>query len=157
MSSPTPGWYPDPNEPGAQRWWDGTQWTTHQQRPQPSAPGPSADANQWAMIAHLSALIGLVIGLSFVGPLIVYAVKKDSHPYVRAQAAEALNFNLSVLIYGAALGLVTVVTIIFLVGIIFIPVLIAGAIAWLVLTIVAAMKANRGEPYRYPLTLRFVS
>jgi uncharacterized Tic20 family protein len=112
---------------------------------------------QWAMIAHLSALIGLVTGMSFLGPLVVYLVKKDEDPYIREQAAEALNFNLSVLIYGFVLGLATVILLVVLVGLLLIPVLIAGAIAWLILVIMGAVKAGRGEPFRYPLTLRFVN
>jgi uncharacterized Tic20 family protein len=165
MTQAAPGWYADPHDAAAQRWWDGNAWTDHVQRT-PAAPAaaamapqgrPSADAMQWAMIAHLSALIGLVTGMSFLGPLVVYLVKKDEDPYIREQAAEALNFNLSVLIYGFVLGLATVILLIVLVGLLLIPVLIAGAIAWLILVIMGAVKAGRGEPFRYPLTLRFVN
>lgn len=102
------------------------------------------------MIAHLSALAGLVIGLNWLGPLIVYLVKKDEHPFIADQGREALNFNLSVFIYIIASAILIIVVI----GIILLPVV---AIAWLVLTIMAAVRANNGESYRYPLTIRLVS
>jgi len=102
------------------------------------------------MIAHLSALAGLVIGLNWLGPLIVYLVKKDEHPFIADQSREALNFNISVTIYLLA----SAILILLVVGILLLP---AVAIAWLVLTIMAAVRANNGEPYRYPLTIRLVS
>jgi uncharacterized protein len=102
------------------------------------------------MLAHLSALAGLVIGLNWLGPLIIYLVKKDEHPFIADQSREALNFNLSVFIYIIA----SAILIILVVGLLLLP---AVAIAWLVLTIIAAVRANNGEPYRYPLTIRLVS
>jgi uncharacterized protein len=115
-------------------------------------PPGAADANarQWAMIAHLSALAGLVIGLNWLGPLIVYLVKKDEHPFIADQSREALNFNLSVFIY----LIVSAILIVVVVGLLLLPVV---AIAWLVLTIIAAMRASNGEQYRYPLTVRLVT
>jgi uncharacterized Tic20 family protein len=102
------------------------------------------------MIAHLSALAGLVIGLNWLGPLIVYLVKKDEHPFIADQSREALNFNLSVFLYIIASAILIIVVI----GIILLPVV---AIAWLVLTIMAAVRANNGESYRYPATIRLVT
>lgn len=152
---PVPGWYPDPQGPPAERWWDGTAWTAHTRVPAP--PPVAADqARQWAAIAHLSALVGLVSGLSFLGPLIVYVVKRDEHPFVRDQAAEALNFNISFTIFIVALVLATFVLFFLLVGILLIPVIILAALAWLVLVVVGALAASRGEAYRYPLTFRFM-
>ena len=166
-----PGWYPDPTVPGQQRWWDGTRWSEHvgpapATRPEPPpapygaprTPMAPEQARQWAMLAHLSAFGGLLIGgFTFLGPLIVYAIKKDEDPFVADQAREALNFNLSALLYGTVLGIVTFILIFVLIGLLFIPVIIALAIAWLVLVIVAAVAANRGEAYRYPLTIRFIT
>lgn len=162
-----PGWYADPHESGGvqQRWWDGSRWTEHVQAGTPPAPPPQpagfapvakGDTRTWAMAAHLSALVSLVVGFTFIGPLVVYLLKKDEDPFVRQQAAEALNFNLSVLIYAVVFTIVLVITLLLIVGIVLIPVGIAGALAWLVLVILAGIRAGNGEPYRYPLTIRFV-
>ena len=164
---PAPGWYPDPSQSGAQRWWDGTQWTQQTQAPQAAGyPVPagghevSANSRQLAMFAHLSALLGVLVGgLTFIGPLIFYLVKKDDDPFVADQSREALNFNLSLLIYGIVGGIVffllAVVTlgIGFLLFFLFIPLYIGAA----VLMIIAGVEANKGVAYRYPLTIRLVS
>jgi uncharacterized Tic20 family protein len=157
--NPAPGWYPDPSVPGAQRWWDGTRWTEHSSAPQaaPVQRPTVQQSRQWALFAHLSAFAGLLIGLNFLGPLIIYLVKKNEDPFVADHAREALNFNLSVFIYLLGGGILAVVLTLILIGILLFPVLFAIVIAWIVLTIMAAVKANGGETYRYPLTIRFVS
>ena len=168
QGTPAAGWYADPEVPGRQRYWDGSRWTEQVSEAQAAAPQHAqpaaamtlttdASARQWAVFAHLSALLALFIGLPFVGPLVIYLVKKDDHPFIADQAREALNFNLSVFIYEVVGAIVAVILTIVLIGLLIFPVLIAIAIAWLVLVIVAAVKANSGEPYRYPLTIRMVS
>jgi uncharacterized Tic20 family protein len=155
---PAPGWYPDPAGSAAHRYWDGSRWTDALSSAIPPA-GPTVardDTRTWAVVAHLSALPSVVVvGMAFIGPLVVYVIKKDD-PYVRRHAAEALNFQLSALIYGLVLGLITIVGMLFIVGLLLIPVLIVLVIAWLVFVCVAAVKAGDGEDYRYPLTIRFV-
>ena len=124
--------------------------------------GISAEEKQWAMFAHLSALAGGILTSGwagsigcFIGPLIIWMVKKDTMPFVDDQAKEALNFNITVGIVFLALFVLSVVTL--GIGLIIaIPVWIIVGIAWLVFTIIAAIKANQGERYRYPLTLRLV-
>lgn len=108
------------------------------------------DEKNWILAAHLSPLIGMIFGLSFVGPLIVMLVQGPKSPAVRAHAVESLNFNLSILIYFVASVILTFV----LIGIF---TMIAVGIVWLVFTIMAAVKASNGEFYRYPLTIRMVS
>ena len=154
---PQPGWYPDPGGSGAHRYWDGTRWTDALSSAIPPASPTNVrdDSRTWALAAHLSALPCLVVAMAFLGPLVVYLVKKDD-PFVRRHAAEALNFQLSFLIYGLVLGLVTIIGLLFIVGIVLIPFLLALAIAWLVLICVAAVKAGNGEDYSYPMTIRFV-
>lgn len=129
----------------------------------PPAPGgdASAEQRQWAMFAHLSALVGglltSVVGGwgTFAGPLIVWLIKKDTMPFVDDQAKEALNFNITVAIIALVMTLMTVMTL--GIGIIFTgPILVIVGIAWLVLTIIAAIKANEGVAYRYPFALRLI-
>ena len=156
---PQPGWYPDPEGSHAHRFWDGTRWTDALSNAIPPAGPTNArdDSRGWAVAAHLSALLAMVVALAFLGPLIVYLAKKDD-PYVRRHAAEALNFNLSCLIYAFVVGLVLFVSVLLLVGLLLvIPALIAAAALWFALICVAAVKAGQGEDYRYPLTIRFVS
>jgi uncharacterized protein len=124
--------------------------------PVPSAPQPSQDARNWSMLAHLSALVAIIGIPSFVGPLVVWLIRRDSDPISTEHAREALNFNISVLIYGVVAVILAIVTL--GVGLlVVIPLAIVIAILWLVVTIVAAVKASNGEPYRYPITIRLVN
>lgn len=124
--------------------------------------GISAEERQWAMFAHLSALLGGLVTAGwagsvgcFIGPLVIWMVKKDTMPFVDDQAKEALNFNITVAIIFFVLLLMTLFTLgigIILTG----PLMLIVGLGWLVLTIIAAVKANQGERYRYPMTLRLV-
>jgi uncharacterized Tic20 family protein len=111
---------------------------------------PGEERN-WAVAAHLSGFLAAWAALGLFGPLVVLLVAGERSPFVRAHAVEALNFNISVLIYAIVSGLLVFV---FLLGI---PLLIALGVLYLVTVILGAMAASRGEPYRYPLTIRFVS
>lgn len=133
--------------------------------PPPSEPFGGdipAEERTWAMLAHLSALLGGLLTASFgrgwacfVGPLVIWLVKKDTMPFVNDQAKEALNFNITVAIASLVLLVLSIVT--FGIGLIVaIPLWVIIGVAWLVLTIVAAIKANEGVRYRYPFTLRFI-
>ena len=116
----------------------------------------SADERLWGMIAHLSALAGFIIPFgNIAGPLIVWMIKKDAMPFVDDQGKESLNFNITVAIVFLALLLLSIVT--FGIGLIIaIPLWIIIGLAWLVLTIIAALKAKDGIAYRYPFTLRLI-
>jgi hypothetical protein len=102
------------------------------------------------MLAHLLSFVAAYLFLGFVAPLIVLLVFGQRSAYVRAHAVESLNFNLSWLLY----GIVAVILAFLLIGI---PILIALGIAYLVLIVIASVRANNGEFFRYPLTIRFVS
>ena len=119
--------------------------------PPPAPSGsPGAEEKQWALFAHLSSLVGLIIPFgNLLGPLVVWLVKKDTLPFVNDQGKEALNFNITILIAAIISGILTLIVIglllLFMVG-----------IAWLVLTIIAAIKVSNGETYRYPFALRLI-
>ncbi|MGH6892530.1 MAG: DUF4870 domain-containing protein [Dongiaceae bacterium] len=122
----------------------------------------SHDERQMAMFAHLSALLGglLTSGWAgsigfFIGPLIIWLLKKDTMPFVNDQAKEALNFAITVSIACVALWMMTIMTL-GIGALLTIPLLMAIGIAALVFFIIAAVKANEGVAYRYPISLRLV-
>jgi len=116
-----------------------------------SASGISADERQWAMFAHLSALIGFILPFgNLIGPLIIWLMKKETMPFVDQQGKEALNFQITVTIA----MMVSAILIIVVIG--FVLMFIIG-LAALILTIMAGIKANEGVAYRYPFTLRLIN
>ena len=117
--------------------------------PAPMPLTPTAERN-WAMGAHLSGFAAAYVALGFLGPLVVLLVAGDRSPFVRRHAVEALNFNLTWLLYIFVAGILAVI----LIGL---PILVALGIGYLVLVILASVEANRGGEYRYPLTIRLVS
>lgn len=132
-----PGWYP--SSPGWQRYWDGSQWTEHQA---PLAHGVTSDERTMALLIHLGGAFA-----SILVPIILYVVKKDESPFIRHHALEAINFHITVFIAVCVSFLLMLV----LVG--FVLLLVVG-LGFYVLSIVAAIAANKGEWYRYPMTIR---
>ena len=107
-------------------------------------PPPDKDSKTMGMLAHL-----LAIFTGFIGPLVIWLIKKDTSPFVDDQGKESLNFQLTVLI-GYLIGGAT--------SCLFIGLLILPAV-WLIsliFAIIATMKANNGEAYRYPFALRLI-
>ena len=117
------------------------------------APGaaPTENERTWGMLAHLSALAGVVVWLlgCVLGPLVVYLSRRDQSEFVAEHAREALNFNITVALAALVCMALMVVFIGFILGT-------ALFIGWLVLTLIAAIRASEGERYRYPLSLRLV-
>lgn len=112
---------------------------------------PSQDERTWGMLSHLAAFAGLVVPFAgaILGPLLVRVAWRDRSPFVAGHAREALNFNLSVVLACVVCWLLTFVFIGILLGV-------AVFCGWIALTILAAVRASEGLPYRYPLTLRLV-
>jgi uncharacterized Tic20 family protein len=116
----------------------------------PPVNPPPSQARTWDMLCHLSALAGYLIPFgNVIGPVIIWQIKKNEYPSVDAHGKEAVNFQISVLIYTFVSILLTFV----LIGI---PLLVASVIGNLVLIVIASIKANNGETFRYPLTIRFI-
>jgi len=131
---------PPPSQPGP---------AYGQQTPAPGQPGLApvspSDARMWSLLAHIGGIF-----FSFVAPLIVYVIYKDRDPFVRRHAVQALNFQIII----AIIYFVSVPLSIVGIGIL------TGFAAWvctLVFGIMAAMAANKGEEYTYPLIPKMVS
>ena len=117
--------------------------------PQNPYPGTAqlspADEKLWATLIHIG---GILFGI--LPALIGYLVLKDKGPFIRAHTATALNFQITLLIVYIVGSILTLVIIGFLII----------AVAWvlaIVFGIIAAMRANAGQPYVYPLSIKFVS
>ncbi len=117
--------------------------------PQPAAqPGPQpmnpSDEKMWATLVHIGGIF------YFLPSLIGYLVLKDRGPFVRAHTAAALNFQLTMLIasfVGAVLSILGIGLVI----------LLAVYVVNIIFSIVAAVKASKGEWYTYPLSITFLS
>ncbi|QLF93834.1 DUF4870 domain-containing protein [Pseudomonas sp. ABC1] len=105
---------------------------------------------QWAMFCHFSAALGFVFPFgNLFGPLIVWQIKKDQHPFIEEQGREAMNFQITVAIALAVSLLLMLVVI----GFILAGIVIIGAI---ILGVIAGIKANEGVAYRYPFCWRLI-
>ena len=117
---------------------------------------PSENERTFGMLAHL---LGIFTG--FLGPLIIWLVKKDEMPFVNDQGKEALNFQITfiltmfgLIIAGIVLAFIPLLGMILVILIVLCEV--ALSIGWLVLLIMATIAANKGLRYRYPVCLRLI-
>ena len=110
------------------------------------------EARQWAVLCHLSALVGLLgNGIGFlIGPLVVWLIKREDDPLIEEQGKEAVNFALTMFLALFVSALLAIV----LIGI---PLLIAFGLMLVINPIIAAVKTSNGERYRYPISIRFLS
>jgi len=119
-----------------------------------NAPANQSEREErmWAMFCHLSALALYIFPFfgNIIGPLIIWLIKKDQYPLVNDQGKESLNFQISLTIYAFVAFILAFV----LIGL---PVLLAIPIFQVVMIIIAAIQANEGKAYRYPLTIRFIT
>jgi uncharacterized Tic20 family protein len=112
---------------------------------------PTENERTWGMLAHLSALSGVVLWLlgCILGPLAVWIARRDQSAFVAEHAREALNFNITIVLAALVCMLLMLVFVGFILGT-------ALFVVWLVFTLIAAIKASEGEHYRYPFSLRLV-
>lgn len=119
------------------------------------------------MLAHLSSLSGLFTsGLgTFLGPLVIWLVGKEKHPFIDRHGKEALNFGITVLVALVGAGLVALLLMIPLLMLgptmmmgmlLFMPLALGLLVAWIAFVVTAAVKASNGQEYRYPVSFRFV-
>jgi uncharacterized Tic20 family protein len=121
-------------------------------QPQVQTEPPNKDACTWAMLCHIAGLAFMVVPVvgGIVGPLIIWQIKKDIHPFVNQSGKEALNFQISMMIYAVIAAFLWFTCI----GLALVPVV---GIVDIILVIIAAVKAANGEYYHYPLSIRFIS
>jgi len=121
---------------------------------EPTNPPPAAAPLEWertySMFVHLTLLLTHVLPVPVVGALIMWLIKRDLSPFVDDHGKEAVNFQISLLLYA-------------LVGFALLPICGIGIGVWigcyilgLVGLILGAIAANKGQYHRYPMCLRFV-
>jgi len=111
---------------------------------------PSKDERTWAMLCHFSTYIGFLFPFgNIIVPLIIWLSKREDLPLVEDQGREVLNFQISMTIYFIISGILCII----LIGI---PILIGLIIFDFIITIVAAISANDGKYYRYPINLKLI-
>ena len=139
----------EPDNPAPQDPAQAPQGTT---TPGPGVIEPNKQARTFGMLCHLLALAGF-IGIPFgniIGPLVMWLMKKDDFAFVNDQGKEALNFQITMIIA----GIVAALSMLVFIGIILLP---AVLIVNLVFVIIATLKANEGQYYRYPFAIRLIT
>ncbi len=111
----------------------------------------SSNDRTWGVITHAAAFVGFVVPFgNILGPLVVWAIKKDESRFVDENGKQAVNFQISWTIWLIAAAF----SIMLLIGLVLVPLL---ALAWLILIIVAIIRASDDQVYDYPLTLDLIS
>jgi uncharacterized protein len=106
-------------------------------------PEMSQDARNMAMLCHVLGIMG------FFAPLMIWLIERDKHRFVDEHGREAMNYQISMLIY----GMVAYLSFFLLRGFLVVPAL---SLLHLVLVIIGATKAQRGEPWHYPIAITFL-
>ena len=115
-------------------------------------PTPSKEERNWAMGCHLIGLCGVAVpipALGLIGTLVLWLLKREDGAFIDQQGREALNFQISLLIYAFACGILVAIGIVLL---LIFPLIIFGFIC----IIMGAIKASEGVDFRYPACLRLI-
>lgn len=113
------------------------------------ATSMTKEERDWSMWSHFSTLSVLAGIPGFIGPAVIWFMKKDESAVIAEQAKESLNFQISMFIY----LVISAVLMLVLIGFVLFPLVI---IADIVLAIIAGVRAGEGVAYRYPMTIRFL-
>ncbi|OEI70025.1 DUF4870 domain-containing protein [Curtobacterium sp. ER1/6] len=119
----------------------GPQYPAGYTPPQPMSP---EDQRLWATLTHVGGIFS-----SLVVPVIAYLVLRDRGQFIREHTRQALNFHITMAIAGAVCSVLTIV----LIGFVLLPIL---GVLVIVFAVIAAIAANRGDFYHYPLTIEFI-
>jgi uncharacterized protein len=110
----------------------------------------SKESRNWAVGAHLGTLCGFLIPFgNFLAPFIIWLVKKNEDTYIAHHAKESVNFQINLLIWALVSGILMLILIGFLLAAVLF-------VAWIVLIIIASIKASDGYLYEYPFIIRFI-
>lgn len=131
---------------------------TYSTPPGPSSWPPSAgeplgitsEERNWSVAAHVGSFLAAYFALGLLAPLVVLLVKGKDSPFIRRHAVESLNFQITTLI----VVVVSFVLMFVLVGFVTLAV---WAVYYLIVVVIATVRASGGEEYRYPVTLRMVT
>jgi len=108
------------------------------------------ETRRWAFLLHLSVLAGFAVPVAgLVVPIVIWQLKKPDLPGIEAHGINAMNWIMSLMLYSA-------VGIVLIFAIIGIPILMALGTVAIVFPIIAAIKANNGELWKYPLSISFL-
>lgn len=110
---------------------------------------PTQDEKTMGLLAHMGTIAGNFFGVGFLVPLILMLTKGKESQFIRAHSVESLNFQITVF----AAGLVAGITMCIGIGFILLPIVFVAA---LVMSIIAGLKANEGQLYKYPVNIRLV-
>jgi len=133
-----------PPFPGAPQYQQPQYQQPQYQAPLPPQPMSPSDERLWSMLVHLGAIV-----LGFWPAVIGYIIFKDRGPFIRAHVTTALNFQITMFIAMVAGGILSIILIGFVI-------IIGVSIVVIVFSIIAGLAANRGEFYKYPLTITFI-
>ena len=125
--------------------------TSYPSPPPPLSAPAVTNVRTWTAFVHASSLLGVFLHFPghVIPPLIIWLAKREDSPEIDAHGKEALNFQISMLIYNAVAAVFCLV----LVGFVFL------AILWVlnaIFVIIAAIQASDGKLYRYPMSIRFI-
>lgn len=118
----------------------------------PPLPAPTPQDQSWAIALHLSGFVGFVVPSlgQIIAPLVIWLIKRPESAYLDRVGKDVLNFQISYTIYAAVAAFLWWF---FCIGLLVLPVIL---VLWIVFMIMAAVKTSNGEPFSYPLTIRFL-
>ena len=109
-----------------------------------------AQEKTWVTFTHLAGFAGFLVPFgNIIGPFVIWILKRDEFPAVRAHGKDVLNFQLSIALY----YVVALASMLIIIGFVLLP---AVAIFQIVCIILATIRASEGQKFQYPLSIRFI-
>jgi uncharacterized Tic20 family protein len=124
-------------------------------QPPPPPAGPPVPTEDERMMGMLCHLLGLFTG--FVGPLILWLVKKDESAFIDHHGKESLNFQLTFLLFVGGLSVMAAILSLIFIGLLLVPVILVLILLAVIAEILTCVSASRGEWSRYPGCIRFIA